>query len=295
MLEGASRPGVLALYNTPAMRFTKYHGAGNDFLIVEADGGTADWPALALAMCERHTGVGADGLLVVEASAKAAHRMVLFNADGSEAEMSGNGIRCFAKHVIEELGAPRDMLTIETLAGLHEITPRFENGQVVAARVGMGAPRFDPAQIPVTARGVERVIDYPLQVGEASLRITSLSMGNPHAVAFIDEPVEDWPLERVGPLVERDPFFPRRVNFEIVNVESPERLRARVWERGASETLACGSGASAAAVAAQIKGLAGESVVVSLPGGELKIDWDGEGEVWLEGPVARVFSGDWPL
>ena len=295
MLEGASRPGVLALYNTPAMRFTKYHGAGNDFLIVEADGGTADWPTLALAMCERHTGVGADGLLVVEASAKAAHRMVLFNADGSEAEMSGNGIRCFAKHVIEELGAPRDMLTIETLAGLHEITPRFESGQVVAARVGMGAPRFDPAQIPVTARGVERVIDYPLQVGETSLRITSLSMGNPHAVAFIDEPVESWPLERVGPLVERDPFFPRRVNFEIVNVESPQRLRARVWERGASETLACGSGASAAAVAAQIKGLAGESVMVSLPGGELKIDWDGEGEVWLEGPVARVFSGDWPL
>ena len=151
--------------------------------------------------------------------------------------MSGNGIRCFAKHVIEELGAPRDMLTIETLAGLHEITPRFESGQVVAARVGMGAPRFDPAQIPVTARGVERVIDYPLQVGETSLRITSLSMGNPHAVAFIDEPVESWPLERVGPLVERDPFFPRRVNFEIVNVESPQRLRARVWERGASETL----------------------------------------------------------
>ena len=192
------------------MRFTKYHGAGNDFLIVEADGGTADWPALALAMCERHTGVGADGLLVVEASAKAAHRMVLFNADGSEAEMSGNGIRCFAKHVIEELGAPRDLLTIETLAGIHEITPRLESGRVVAARVGMGAPRFDPAQIPVTARGVERVIDYPLDVGEASLRITSLSMGNPHAVAFIDEPVEDWPLERVGPLVERNPFFPRR-------------------------------------------------------------------------------------
>ena len=126
---------MLALYNTPAMRFTKYHGAGNDFLIVEADGGAADWPALALAMCERHTGVGADGLLVVEASDKAAHRMVLFNADGSEAEMSGNGIRCFAKHVIEELGAPRDLLTIETLAGLHEITPSIRE------RAGRRGPR----------------------------------------------------------------------------------------------------------------------------------------------------------
>ena len=295
MLQGMGRPGGLALYNTPAMRFTKYHGAGNDFLVVEADGSSPDWPALAVAMCERHTGAGADGLLVVESSEKAAHRMVLFNADGSEAETSGNGIRCFAKHVIEELGAPSDPLIIETLAGIHEITPRFENGKVVAARIGMGAPRFDPEQIPVALRGVNRVIDHPLEVGEASLTITSLSMGNPHAVAFIDDPVEAWPLERVGPLVEHDPFFPRRVNFEIVNVESPERVKARVWERGASETLACGSGASAIAVAARIKGLAGESVVVSLPGGDLKIDWDGEGEVWLEGPVARVFAGDWPL
>ena len=289
MLQGTGRPGGLALYNTPAMRFTKYHGAGNDFLVVEGNGVEADWPSLAVAMCERHTGAGADGLLVVEASEKAAHRMVLFNADGSEAETSGNGIRCFAKHVIEELGAPSDPLIIETLAGVHEITPRFEDGQVVAARIGMGAPRFDPEQIPVALRGVDRVIDHPLEVGEASLTITSLSMGNPHAVAFIDEPVEAWPLERVGPLVEHDPFF------EIVNVESPERVKARVWERGASETLACGSGASAIAVAARLKGLAGESVVVSLPGGDLKIDWDGEGEVWLEGPVARVFSGDWPL
>ena len=276
------------------MHFTKYHGAGNDFLVVAPPDVTVDWPSLAVAVCDRHFGVGADGLLIVEQSAKAAHRMVLYNSDGSEAEMSGNGIRCFAKHVVEELGAPKDRLLIETLAGIHEITPRIENGEVVAARVGMGAPRFAPDEIAVAAGGAERVIDYPIVAGEARLHVTSLSMGNPHAVAFIDEPVDGWPLDRVGPLVEHDPFFPRRVNFEIVNVESRSRLRARVWERGAGETLACGSGASAIAVAAQLKGLAGESVVVSLPGGDLKIDWDGQGDVWLEGPVARVFSGAWP-
>ncbi len=285
---------TLVMTDMGAVSFTKYHGAGNDFIVVEPKGKSADWSGLAIAMCDRHFGVGADGLLLVEASMKAAHRMVLFNADGSEAEMCGNGIRCFAKHVIEQLEAPKESLLVETLAGVHEITPRLENGEVVSARVGMGAPRFKPEEIPVAMSGDERVIDHRIVVGEIPLSVTSLSMGNPHAVAFIDEPVSEWPLDRVGPLMEHDPFFPRRVNFEIVNVESAERVKARVWERGANETLACGTGASAIAVAGQIKGLTGKSVVVSLPGGDLRIDWDGEGEVWLDGPVSRVFSGRWP-
>ena len=277
------------------MDFTKMHGTGNDFVLVDGQRQERDWSHVAVAVCDRHYGVGADGILVVTPSRLADFRMRMFNPDGSEAEMCGNGIRCFTKYVIEEELSPngRAALTIETLAGIHEVTARVEGGSVRAVRVGMGRPRFKPAEIPVAASGQDRVIDHPIEAEGQSLLVTCLSIGNPHAVAFVDKPVSQWPLAVVGPKVEHHPFFPNRVNFGIVNVLNRGRLAARVWERGAGATLACGSGACAVAVAARLHGLTDETVSISLPGGDLRVQWDGEGEVFLEGPAELVFKGTW--
>ncbi|MEE9285624.1 MAG: diaminopimelate epimerase [Dehalococcoidia bacterium] len=278
------------------MDFVKMQGTGNDFVVIDGHETQRDWGRLAIAMCDRHYGIGADGVLVVGPSETADFRMRMFNPDGSEAEMCGNGIRCFAKYVIEEGLAPggRTDLTIETLAGLHAVSGRMAGSKVASVRVGMGAPRFAPEEIPVADEGRQRVIDHPLAVGGQRFAVTCLSMGNPHAVAFLDGPVEDLPLERIGPQVEHHSFFPQRVNFEVVNVQDRRRLTARVWERGAGLTLACGSGACAIAVAARVKGLINGAVAIALPGGTLRVEWDGEGEVWLEGPAETVFKGVWP-
>ena len=278
------------------MDFAKMHGTGNDFVLVDGQRQERDWSSLAVAMCDRHYGVGADGILVVTPSRLADFRMRMFNPDGSEAEMCGNGIRCFTKYVIEEGLSPNGHteLRVETLAGIHQVTARVEGGMVRAVRVGMGRPRFKPAEIPVAASGEDRVIDHPIEVEGQSILVTCLSIGNPHAVAFIDKPVAQWPLAVLGPKVEHHPFFPSRVNFEIVNVLDREHLAARVWERGAGPTLACGSGACALAVAARLHGLTDETVSITLPGGDLRVQWDGSGEVWLEGPAELVFKGVWP-
>ena len=278
------------------MRFTKMHGSGNDFVLLDARDVDRDWSRLAIDMCDRHYGVGGDGMLLVANSERADFRMRMFNPDGSEAEMCANGICCFAKYVVDQGLTPgeRTSLRLETLAGLHDITTTAARGEVRAARVGMGRPILAAGDIPVAKPGLAPVIDYPIEVYGRTIPVTCVSMGNPHAVAFIDEPVDDWPLDVVGPAVERHPFFPNRVNFEIVNVLDRGRLKARVWERGAGLTLACGSGACALAVAARLKGLTEPSMKVTLPGGDLIVEWDGEGEVALEGPAERVFTGEWP-
>ena len=276
--------------------FTKMHGAGNDYVYIDARGRERDWPALAVAMSDRHTGVGSDGIILMADSDRADLRMRMYNADGSQGKMCGNGIRCLVKFALDRRMVPCDAspVAVETLAGVRQVTPVWDDGRMVGASVTMGEPRLRPQDVPVAAPGSGPVMDHPLRVNGYDLSISCVSMGNPHAVAFLREPIDEFPLHEVGPVIERHELFPERVNFEIVNLESRSRLRARVWERGSGLTMACGSGASALAVAARLHGYVDDEVTVSLPGGDLAVSWAGRGEVVLEGPVQEVFQGEWP-
>jgi len=278
------------------MKFTKMHGAGNDFLLVEGNEGR-DWLALSQAMCERHLGAGADGVMLVLASAKADVRMRLFNADGSEAEVSGNGVRCLVRYAVERgLAAPMGgRVTIEAIHDVLEAQVEMDGPSVRRVRLSMGPPRFDPKEVPVAAEMSPPVIDLPIDVDGERVAVTCLSMGNPHAVMFIDGPVADYPLEIVGPKVEHHAAFPARVNFGVGRLLDRGRLELRVWERGCGETLACGSGSCAAMVAARLKGLCGDEVDITQPGGLLRVEWDGRGDVYLSGDAQFVFDGDWPV
>jgi diaminopimelate epimerase len=276
-------------------------GTGNDFLLVEAKGQERDWGALARAVCDRHYGVGADGLMLVLPSQRADVRMRLFNADGSEAEVSGNGVRCLVKYVVERgLARPRDgPLRVEAASGVLEAEAFGDEGRVERVRLSMGVPRFAPHEVPVVTEMEPPIVDMPLDVHGRTLAVTCLSMGNPHAVLFVDGPVDDYPLEEVGPKVEHHPAFPARVNFGVARVLARDRMQVRVWERGVGETLACGTGSSAAMVAAQVKGLVGDRVDIRQPGGTLTVEWDadarsGRGEVYLTGTAEFVFEGEWP-
>jgi len=226
--------------------------------------------------------------------------MSMYNADGSEAEMCGNGIRCFVKYAVDRtiVSSSNGSVSVETLAGIRNITPISEYGIVTGARVSMGAPILTPDTVPVNLDaageyGSGPVLEYPFEMDGYDLPLSFVSMGNPHAVTFIDTPVVEFPLLTVGPKVENHSIFPRRVNFEIVNVDNPTHLTARVWERGSGETLACGTGACGIAVASILGGHTDNTVSITLPGGTLKVDWDGQGEVYLEGPAEEVFSGEW--
>jgi len=278
------------------VKFKKYHGAGNDYVYVDARVEQRDWQSLARAVSDRHTGVGGDGLIILLPSDIADMRMRMFNADGSEAEMCGNGIRCFVRFALDEnpRGASGDIVNVETAVGVLAVTPIWEDGQMSRASVDMGAPRLQPAEIPLDLQGDGPVMDHPLILGDDSVKITCVSMGNPHAVAFLQQNVAEYPLDRVGPQVEVHPLFPNRVNFEIANVLGRDRLQVRVWERGSGLTQACGTGACAAVVGARLHGLVDDQVDVELPGGVLRVTWPGEGAVILEGPIAEVFEGVWP-
>ena len=279
------------------MRFAKLHGAGNDYIYVDARSQTRDWPETARRVSDRHFGIGADGLILLRDSDKADARMQMFNADGSEGQMCGNGIRCFVRFGLDTsaLDGSSSSFEIETGAGILSVRPAWDDGAMVGASVSMGEPILKPSLVPVAARDdLEIALDYPLEVDGSKILVNCVSMGNPHAVVFLDSPVDDYPLTHVGPMVERNPFFPERVNYEIVNVLARDRIKVRVWERGSGITLACGTGACAAVVAARLHDLIDDDVAVELPGGELFVSWSGEGEVVMEGPVARVFEGDWP-
>ena len=278
------------------MKFTKMHGAGNDYVYIDARAEDRDWPALSIAMSDRHTGVGSDGIILAWESDKADIKMRMFNADGSEGEMCGNGIRCLVRFAMERgiVSAGASPISVDTLAGVKQVTPLWEDGKMARAKVGMGEPLLRAEDIPVIAPGHEVVVDYPLQIDGRTFSISCVSMGNPHAVAFVDEPVAEVPLHELGPMVEHHAMFPRRVNFEIVNVVDRRSLEARVWERGSGLTMACGSGASALAVVARLHDYIDDEVAVCLPGGELIVRWDGHGPVELEGPIEEVFSGEWP-
>ncbi len=277
------------------MNFTKLQATGNDFVLIDSRKiKQRDWSALATAMCHRNFGVGADGLLLILPSKKADFYMRMFNPDGSEAEACGNGLRCAARYATENGLANGADIRIETPAGTK--IARIKGGNSI--QVAMGKPELKPSLIPVIVnrKGIaERspVIDYPFTIGRMKLKITCVAMGNPHAVCFLEQPAEDFPLAEVGPMVEHHPMFPNRVNFEIVNIISRKKLRARVWERGAGETLSCGTGACATAVAARLKKLTDNPVDIILPGGTLTVDWNGKGEVLLSGPAEIVFEGKW--
>ena len=279
------------------MRFVKLHGAGNDYIYVDARERDMDWPDLARRVSDRHFGIGADGLILLRESESADARMQMFNADGSEGMMCGNGIRCFVRFGLDSfaLDDARSSFDIETASGVLNVRPIREGGVMTRASVSMGEPELRPSRVPVAAPDdMERVLNYPLAVDGSDILVSCVSMGNPHAVAFLDDPVDDYELTRIGPMVENHPFFPDRVNYEIVNVLSRDRMKVRVWERGSGITLACGTGACAAVVAARLNGLVDDDVTVQLPGGDLRVSWPGEGEVVMEGPVARVFEGHWP-
>jgi diaminopimelate epimerase len=279
------------------LRFSKYHGAGNDFFLVDGNGLDRDWNALALAMCERHLGAGADGLLIALPSVNEAHvRMRLINADGSDAEMSGNGVRCFAKYVLDTgLAHPDgDDLRVDTGAGEIVVTLQRRGGEVVGATVDMGSPRFEAKEIPVAVERQAPVLDLPVRVDNNDYAVSCVSMGNPHAVHFIDSDVAAFPLRDVGPNVEHHELFPARVNFEVAQVVDRSHIVSRTWERGVGETQACGTGACAIMVSARLHGWVDDVVEVSEPGGVLTLRWNGSGNVFLTGPAAFVYDGEWP-
>jgi len=283
------------------MKFSKFQATGNDFILVDARNMERDWAKLAQTMCDRHFGVGADGLILVQNSSYCDLKMRIFNPDGSEAETCGNGLRCLAKYAIEKGIVRTTNLRIETLSGMRQAKAYMLGNKVSRVEVSMGTPQFQPEQIPVTlttdavASEAKQspVITYQLTANSYQLSVSLLSMGNPHAVSFVSEPVASFPLAEVGPKVERHPLFPQRTNFEIARVLSRGKIEARVWERGVGETLACGSGACAIAVAAKLHNYVGDIVDIILPGGTLTISWDRVGEVLLTGPVEEVFSGEY--
>ncbi|UCH50635.1 MAG: diaminopimelate epimerase, partial [Chloroflexota bacterium] len=274
------------------MNFTKLQATGNDFIFIDARNMERDWTKLARDMCHRYFGVGADGLILVMNSNSASLKMRLFNSDGSEAEVSGNGLRCFAKYAIDRQIVPGPSLTVETMAGIRNIQASMTKGKVSHAKVNMGKPSLRAEDIPVTidkpqkGRGevdIIPILDYPLQIEGEKLNISFVSMGNPHAVSFLSQPVADFPLCEIGPQVENHPIFPERANFEIARVLNPKKIEARAWERGAGETLCCGSGACAIAVISKLKGYTGNNVDIMSPGGNLTITMDGVGELYLSG------------
>lgn len=285
------------------MNFTKLQATGNDFIFVDARNMERDWSKLAREICHRYYGAGADGLILIASSNRASLKMRLFNSDGSEAEVSGNGLRCFAKYVIDRQIVAGPKITVETMSGIRTIEAAMTQGKVTHAKVNMGTPRFKAEDIPVLidkpkkGRGevdIKLIIDYPLTIGRRGLALSFVSMGNPHAVSFLSQPVSDFPLSVVGPQVENHRMFPERVNFEIARVLKRNKIEARVWERGAGETLSCGSGACAIAVTARNKGYIDDEIDIILKGGDLTVYWDGAGEVYLSGPVEEVFTGEWP-
>jgi diaminopimelate epimerase len=274
--------------------FTKMHGAGNDFVVLDGirDPLPADLESLSRQLADRHFGVGADQILVVRASRAADFRMEIFNADGSQVEMCANGIRAFYKYLRDRGHTGEDEIGVETLSGV--VRPRWAGENRVT--VDMGRPVLEPAKIPTTlADGDGPVLDQPLDIDGQTVRVSSVSMGNPHAVVFVDD-VDDAPVERVGRRIEHHPAFPNRVNVEFAQVLDRATLRQRTWERGTGETLACGSGACAVAVVSMLQGRVEREVRIELRGGDLRISWQDEtAPVMMTGPAAEVFTGRFPV
>ncbi|MBI3268270.1 MAG: diaminopimelate epimerase [Planctomycetes bacterium] len=277
------------------MRFTKMHGIGNDFVVVNGLRERLVGPSrLARAMCDRRRGVGADGLILVLRSRTADLRMRMWNPDGSEAEMCGNGIRCLGKYAVEHGLTRKRELSVETLAGPIGLSLRGTGREVKRVRVDMGRPRLTRAELPMTGEPAGgRVVAESLEAAGRTLSVTCVSMGNPHCVVFVED-VAAWPVAEVGPQVERHAAFPRRTNVEFVQVLGAGEVRQRTWERGAGETLACGTGACATGVACMLNGKTGRRITNHLAGGDLLIEWPADdGPVHMTGAAEETFSGEW--
>lgn len=277
------------------MNFTKMHGAGNDYVYISAftEQIPDDLSNLAVEMSDRHTGVGGDGIVLICPSDVADVRMRMFNADGSEAEMCGNAIRCVAKYVFDRGIVPKETLTAETGAGILTLELFTENGQVEQVRVNMGQPILISEKIPTQLAG-DPPQNTPLEVNGETLSVTCVSMGNPHCITFVDE-VTDHHIFGLGPKVENHDAFPNRINAEFVRVINRGEVEMRVWERGSGETQACGTGACAVAVAAAMTDRTDRTIIAHLPGGDLKLEWAESGDVFMTGPATFVFDGVWPL
>ncbi|MEZ5942040.1 MAG: diaminopimelate epimerase [Planctomycetaceae bacterium] len=277
------------------MRFTKMHGAGNDYVYVNCfeENLPNDVAQLARDISDRHRGVGGDGMILICPSEVADARMRMFNADGSESEMCGNGVRCVAKYVYDHGIAVKDELDIETGRGVLRLQVFPESGKVRQVRVNMGEPILEAEQIPTTLPG-SPVVNVPLQVAGQEFNVTCVSMGNPHCVTFVDE-ITDELVHGIGKQIEVHPAFPRRVNAEFIRIISRTEMDMRVWERGSGETQACGTGACASAVAGILNGLLDRKVLCHLPGGDLTLEWPENGPVFMTGPATEVFSGEWSI
>ncbi len=276
------------------MKFTKMHGCGNDYVYIDCFEETVkDEKAAAIKLSDRHFGVGGDGLILIKKGKAADFEMVMYNADGSRAEMCGNAIRCVARYVYDKGYVNTAEFSIESMGKVKYITLTVENGVVTGVRVDMGAPILNAADIPVVSNG-DRVINNEITVDGRKFNMTCVSMGNPHAVMFIDRSPREFELEHFGPLFENNSIFPKRVNAEFARVVDRNNIEMRVWERGTGETLACGTGTCATVVAAILNGYTDNDVTVHLLGGDLKIHWSGNesDSVIMTGPAEYVFSGE---
>lgn len=274
------------------MKFTKMHGLGNDFIMVDSLNNNLfdDLKPKVRMLCDRHFGVGADGVIFVLPSKELDVSMRIINSDGSEAEMCGNGIRCFAKYIYENGIIKKTKIKVDTMAGMMIPELIIRNRTVEAVRVNMGKPGLERQNIPMTGSGGP-VIEEPLQVLDTSFKITCVSMGNPHCVIFTDD-LDSIDHLYYGPAIENHPVFPRKTNVEFIQKLSDKKIKMKVWERGAGETLACGTGACAAAVASSITGRTGRQVTVGLAGGELEIKWDDDNAIYMTGPAETVYTGE---
>ena len=274
------------------MKFTKMHGIGNDYVYVNCFEESIKNPAeVSKFVSDRHFGIGSDGLILISPSAKADFRMNIYNADGSQAEMCGNGIRCVAKYVYDHKLTDKTEITVETGAGVKTLQLTVEDDKVTLVRVDMGEPILTPDEIPVVADG-NRVVDEPIVVDDKEWRMTCVSMGNPHAVVFVDD-VAHFELEKYGPLFENHVRFPKRTNTEFVQIISRNEAIMRVWERGSAETWACGTGTCATVMACILNGLTDNDVLVHLRGGDLRIVYDEKSNhVFMTGPATEVFEGE---
>jgi len=274
------------------MKFTKMHGAGNDYVYINGFAEKVENPAeLAIKVSNRNFGIGSDGLVLILPSATCDFRMSMFNADGSEAEMCGNASRCVGKYVYDFGLTTKTRITLETLAGVKNLELNVENDQVSSVCVDMGEPILAPATIPVNVEG-EKAINIPIEINGVTYKATCVSMGNPHAVIFVDD-VENFDVHGIGRVIENHSLFPRRTNVEFCQVVSPSVLKMRVWERGSGETLACGTGACATLVAAALNGVSSNEAKLELLGGDLNIEWrKSDNRIYMTGPATKVFSGE---
>lgn len=275
------------------MKFTKMHGAGNDYVYVNCfDENVSDPAATAIKVSNRNFGIGSDGLILIMPSDKADVRMRMFNSDGSESEMCGNGIRCVAKYAYDHGIVAKTEITAETGAGILtlQLFPNAAN-KIDRVRVNMGPPRLSRAEIPMNGTPATQVVAEELTVLDKTFRITCVSMGNPHCIIYVDD-VDTFPVATYGPLIENHQLFPRRTNVEFIQIISRTEVKQRTWERGAGETLACGTGASAVCVAGVLNNVTDRKILNHLAGGDLELEWVENGPVFMTGPATEVFSGE---